>query len=549
MKPIQRFRRILIADRSDFYQLLIFAVLAGLISLSIPLGIQSIINFIQAGQYSASWIVIVFVVIIGVTLVGILKIYQFRISENIQQKIFVRSSFEFVYRFPHIKTALLNNESSRDLANRFFDTIHVQKGIGKFVVDTLTAVLQILFGVLLLTFYHVYFVFFGLFIIIFLVLIFYFGYVEGLNTSLKESKIKYKVAHWIQEVARNYLGFKNKSAFDFALFKNDKLVKKYLTYREDHFRALRKQFVQLTVFKVVITGVLLLVGGILVINQKMNIGQFVAAEIIIITIVMAVEKLFAGLELFYDLLTSLEKLGSFTDIALEEDKASLFEIENKPIAIEAGHLSFKFPNSEYFLFRDLNFKINAGEKVLISGRNGSGKTTLLRILARLIEPTDGQFLINGMNYKKYGYDDYRSHIGVLTTNDTPFEGTIYENIICGNKHISLDDLQKIIKFLDLDDIIKELDYGLNTPLYSDGTQVNSSTLQKIMLARCLINKPNIIFLEEPVDKIDAEYSQKIVDALTDESFKATVVIVSNDDRWRTRCNRIITLENGQIINS
>lgn len=547
MKPLQRFRKILIADKSDFYQLLIYAILAGLISLSIPLGIQSIINFIQAGQYSASWMVIVFVVIVGVSLVGVLKIYQFRISENIQQKIFVRSSFEFVYRFPHLKTIQLQNESTRDLANRFFDTINVQKGTAKFVVDTLTAILQILFGVLLLTFYHVYFVFFGLFILVFLFFIFYLSFMDGLSSSLKESKFKYKVAHWIQEVARNYLGFKNGSAFDFALYKNDKLVTKYLSYREEHFKVLKKQFVQLTVFKVVITGVLLIVGGVLVINQKMNIGQFVAAEIIIITIVMAVEKLFSGLELFYDLLTSLEKLGSVTDLELEENRTSLFQIEPKPIQIETSNLSYKFPKNDYYLLKDINLSIQPGEKVLITGKNGSGKTTLLRIMARMIEPSDGQLLINGMNFKKYTYDDYRSHIGVITADDTPFEGTIYENIICGNKDVSKQDLQEIIKFLELDKIIKELELGLETPLYSEGKQVNSSTLQKIMLARCLVNKPDIVFLEDPVDKIDHDYGDKIISALTQPSFKATLVVVSNDNRWRSKCNRIINLENGQIV--
>lgn len=547
MKPLQRFQRILIADKNDFYQLFIYAILAGLISLSIPLGIQSIINFIQAGQYSASWIVIVFFVIVGVSLVGILKIYQFRISENIQQKIFVRSSFEFVYRFPHVKTAQFYNESTRDMANRFFDTLTVQKGTAKFIIDILTALLQILFGVVLLTFYHVYFVFFGIFILIFLFFIFYINFHKGLETSLKESKLKYKVAQWIQEVARNYLSFKNGQAFDFALFKNDNLVNKYLGFREAHFGVLKKQFTQLTVFKVIITGVLLIVGGILVINQKMNIGQFVAAEIIIITIVMAVEKLFSGLELFYDLITSLEKLGSVTDLELEEKKQAIFKMENQPIKLETRQLSYKFPFQDDYLLKNINIKIEAGEKVLITGKNGSGKTTLIRLLSRLIDPTEGQLLINDSNYKKIDYDDYRSKIGSITAIDTPFEGTIYENIVCGNNNITFDKLQEVLKFLELDEIIKNLEFGLNTPLYSEGKQVNASTLQKIMLARCLVNKPKILFLEDPVDKIDKEYSDKIIESLTNDAFKSTVVVVSNDPRWQIKCQRIITLKNGQIV--
>ena len=162
MTPLERFKNLIYNDKQDVYQLLIYAVLAGLISLSIPLGIQSIVNFIQAGQVSTSWIVLVFIVVVGVAFVGVLKIMQFRITENLQQKIFVRSSFEFAYRFPNIKFNQLYNFSPPELANRFFDTLTVQKGFSKLILEISTAALQILFGILLLSVYHPFFIFFGI---------------------------------------------------------------------------------------------------------------------------------------------------------------------------------------------------------------------------------------------------------------------------------------------------------------------------------------------------------------------------------------------------
>ena len=110
-------------NKKDIYQILMYAILGGVISLSLPLGIQSIVNFIQAGKVSTSWIVLVIMVVIGVAFVGILKIMQYRITENLQQKIFVRSSFEFAYRFPKIKFNELHNQYPPELANRFFDTL------------------------------------------------------------------------------------------------------------------------------------------------------------------------------------------------------------------------------------------------------------------------------------------------------------------------------------------------------------------------------------------------------------------------------------------
>lgn len=549
MSPIQRFKNLIAADKNDVYQLLIYAVLAGLISLSIPLGIQSIINFIQAGQVSTSWIVLVFIVVIGVAFVGILKIMQFRITENLQQKIFVRSSFEFAYRFPNIKFNQLYDFSPPELANRFFDTISVQKGFSKLILEVSTAALQIIFGVLLLSLYHPFFIFFGIILLVLLYIIFKINFNEGLETSLKESKYKYKVAHWLQEIARNHLSFKKDKLFNFSLHKNDQLVTEYLTHRESHFNVLKKQFIQLTGFKVLITAGLLIIGGILVLNQQMNIGQFVAAEIIIITIITAVEKLFYGIELFYDVTTSLEKLGTVVDLELEKDnlpKEAKYYIENDEMNIEAKDIYFQFPDSDSPVINGINLTINKQERILIQGENGSGKTTLLRILSRFLEPSVGTIFLNNTNYKKYCIEDFRSNIGVITIEESTFEGTILENITCNNPAITKKEITEILDKLKLTELIKSLPLGLDTHLHSEGKRINSATIQKILLARCVITKPKMLFLEEPVNKLDEFAASEIIDWLTDPTQPWTLVVIAKENYWKKKSSRIITLDNGQI---
>ncbi|WP_430400100.1 peptidase domain-containing ABC transporter [Flavobacterium sp.] len=549
MSPIERFKNLIIVDKKDVYQLLIYAVLAGLISLSIPLGIQSIINFIQAGQVSTSWIVLVFIVVIGVAFVGILKIMQFRITENIQQKIFVRSSFEFAYRFPKIKFNQIYKYSPPELANRFFDTLTVQKGFSKLILEVSTSALQIIFGILLLSLYHPFFIFFGIILLVLLYFIFKINFDSGLETSLKESKYKYKVAHWLQEIARNHLSFKNGKLFDFSLNKNDSLVNEYLTHRESHFKVLRKQFIQLTGFKVLITTGLLIIGGILVLNQQMNIGQFVAAEIIIITIISAVEKLFYGLELFYDVTTSLEKLGTVVDLELEnqyENKNSNYYIEDDSICLEAKEISFQFPDSDSPVIKNINLTVNKGDRMLIQGENGSGKTTLLRLLARLLEPSTGSIFLNDTNVKKYCIEDFRNNIGVITIDDSPFEGTIYENITCNNPEISKKEVSQLLEKLKLTELIKSLPSGLDTLMISEGKRINSASIQKILLARCLITKPKLLFLEEPVEKLDKYSAGEIIDFLTAPENPWTLVVIAKGNYWKERCTKITTLENNTI---
>jgi ABC-type bacteriocin/lantibiotic exporter with double-glycine peptidase domain len=548
MSPLQRFKNLVEVDKKDIYQILMYAILGGVISLSLPLGIQSIVNFIQAGKVSTSWIVLVIMVVIGVAFVGILKIMQYRITENLQQKIFVRSSFEFAYRFPKIKFNYLYNYSAPELANRFFDTLSVQKGFSKLLLDIFGAVLQILFGVILLSLYHPFFIFFGFIILAILYFIFKLNFTAGLETSLKESKYKYRVAHWIQEIARNHLSFKSKNVFEFSLQKNDKIVSKYLVQRENHFAILRRQFIQLTGFKVLVTAGLLIIGGILVLNQQMNIGQFVAAEIIILTIITAVEKLFSGLELFYDVLTSLEKLGTVVDMEIETEKANPnYQLEDDPIIIETNNVCFKFPDSESPVLQNINLKIEPNDCVLIEGENGSGKTTLLRILSRLIEPSTGNVFINNVNYKKFAVEDYQSKIGIITINDTLFEGTILENITCKNPKITNQKLKEVTDNLDITNYIKRLPSGFDTRVYAEGKQINSSIIQKILLARCIINEPKILFLEEPLSKVDPKKSNQIIDYLTDKKHDWTLVIISQNDYWTTKVNKRFILEKGEII--
>ncbi len=545
--PLQRLFNLLKLDRKDISQIIFYAIFSGLISLSLPLGIQAIINLIQSGRVSVSWIVLVIVVVIGVALVGILSLMQLRITENLQQKIFVRSSFEFSYRIPKIKFEDFYNQYPPELANRFFDTLTIQKGTSKLLIDFSTAILQIIFGIILLSFYHPFFIVFGILLLALLYIIFKFSYNSGLSTSLKESKYKYKVASWLQEIARNNFSFKRQEHFDFALNKNNVLVEEYLNYREKHFKIIKRQFSQLIGFKIIITASLLLIGGYLVLNQKMNIGQFVAAEIIILLVINSVEKIILGLESFYDVLTSVEKIGQIVDLSIEETPSKNLDYCFTNIALETENLKFKFPDSPDYVLDKINLKINPSDKIYLEGDNGSGKTTLIKILSGAIKPTSGSFFINDDTYKKIDLIQYRSQIGTITQGETPFEGTILENITFNNPLITDEDVKWAIDSVKLGSFIKSLPNGLETKIFPDGRQLSSSNAQKILLARSIVNKPKILFYEEPLDKMDKEAMKEIIDFITDEKNKWTVIVSSKNDYWKQKCNRKITMQNGKII--
>lgn len=547
MTPLKRYIQLLNLDKKDIIQIFIYAALSGLISLTLPLGIQAIINFIQSGKISTSWIVLVILVIVGVALNGLLNIMQLRITENLQQKIFIRSAFEFAGRIPKIKFDQVYNNYLPDFANRFFDTMSIQKGTSKLLIDFSAALLQITFGLLLLSLYHPFFIFFGIILFILLYLIFKYSFQVGLDTSIKESKFKYRVVGWLQELARNYFSFKKVDQHTYALEKNDNFVSKYLGYRENHFQILKKQYIQLIIFKIIITAGLLIIGGFLVINQQMNIGQFVAAEIVILLVISSVEKIIVGLETLYDVLTSVDKIASVIELEAESFGELNDDSCYTSVNLHLEKIEYNFPDKKEFCIKVEELNIDQGERILITGDNGSGKSTLLKILAGIIMIEKGNLTINDNTFKKLELNSYRNYIGSVFANETPFEGTILENITYNNNSISDKQIKWALDAVKLTDAVKKMPNGLDTKILPDGAHVSSSMGQKILLARAIINNPKILFLENPTDKIESSVATEIIDFLTDKSNNWTIVVISKNNRWINNITREISLENGIII--
>ncbi|MDC6388183.1 ATP-binding cassette domain-containing protein [Maribacter sp. PR1] len=548
MTAWQRLIGMLRLDKRDVFQIFYYAIFAGLVSLSLPLGIQAIINLIQGAQISTSWIVLVVLVTLGVIFVGILQLMQIRIIENLQQKIFTRASFEFAYRFPKIKMSELHNYYPPELANRFFDTLTIQKSLSKVLIDFPAALLQIIFGLLLLSFYHPFFIIYGMLLLGLIYIVFKFTAKKGLDTSLEESKNKYKVAHWLQEIARSIVSFKLSGKTSHAIDKNDTLVTKYLDAREGHFRILVIQFIQMIGFKVLVTAGLLLIGGLLVLNQEMNIGQFVAAEIIILLVINSVEKLIMGLETFYDLLTSLEKMGQVVDKELESQEGEKPFYEGESFSVELEDVRYNLPDTGRVVLNGINLKIKPNDIIYLKGGRYSGRTSLLRVIAGILEPDSGGVYINNASMKGINLSYYRSYVGQSLADESPFEGTILDNITFGDKSIPQEQIYWALENVGLTSFIREQPDGLQTIIYPEGKQIPYIVSKKIVLARSVVNKPKLLVLKDPLDQFGKEESNHIIRFLTDPVNGWALMVVSENDAWSEHCNRVITLENGKVVN-
>ena len=545
-RPMQRLQRLLAVDKKDITQVYAYALLNGLVNLSLPLGIQAIINLIQGGEVSTSWVILVVFVLFGIALTGVFQLLQLRIVENIAQKIFSRASFEFAYRIPRIKYSELYKYYAPELANRFFDTITIQKGLPKILIDFSLAAFQIIAGLVVLSMYHPFFILFGVALVALVYSILVFTGPRGLSTSLKESKYKYDVAHWLEEIARTKMSFKLIKNPEIALSNTDKRVSNYIEARESHFKILLGQFISLITFKVLVAAGLLVIGGILVFDQEMNIGQFVAAEIIIILIINSVEKLIKSLDSIYDVLTALEKIGYVTDMELENEEGLFYDDHIESMSVSVSNVKFLFPDNNSYILDDISFEVPAGESVAITGSSGSGKSTLMNLLAGIHDPAEGVITFNGLSILSVNSNSLRQHIGYALSNNQIFQGSLLENISMGRENIGTQDVVDAIELVNLGEFIKSLPLGLNTRLDPEGERITRSAVNKILLARAIVSKPTLLLLKDPLDHVPAIEKEVIIQNLTADSTPWSIIITAVDHTWTKYIDHEVHLDSGKV---
>lgn len=316
--PVQRLIRLLANEKKDIGYIYLYALVTGLISLSLPLGIQAVFNLVSGGIVFSSVYLLIGVVILGVLITGLLLIAQMTLVEVLQQRIFVKAAFEFTYRLPRIQPEAFAGYHPPELMNRFFDVLTIQKGLPKLLIDLTAAAVQIVFGLILLSAYHPVFVGFGLFVVLVILLICWLYGPGGVRTSLAESTYKYKAVGWLEEIASDLPLFRDQRTKDETINKMDELVAGYILHRNRHFGVLKRFFYSAVAFKTVVTGGLLILGTTLVVGRQMSLGQFVAAELIIVLITSSVDKLMSGIDTVFDMLTAVEKIGYVTDLPLAE---------------------------------------------------------------------------------------------------------------------------------------------------------------------------------------------------------------------------------------
>jgi ABC-type bacteriocin/lantibiotic exporter with double-glycine peptidase domain len=544
---LSKLYRLLVLDRKDIYAIYAFAIFSGLVQLSVPLGIQTIIGFVLAGSVSTSIIILISLVVAGVFFSGFLQIKQMQLTEKVEQKIFVRYAFEITDRLPKMNIQKLDNYYLPELINRFFDTMSLQKGISKLLIDIPAATIQLIFGLILLSFYHPVFIVFGLVLFLVLLLILRFTSIKGMETNLKASDYKYKVAAWLEEIARTIKTFKYSKGTSLHLKETDKLTMGYLHAHTAHFKVLLKQYWSLIAFKVIITAAMLIVGAVLLVDQQLNIGQFVAAEIVILSIIAAVEKFIVSLDKVYDVLTALEKLGKITESETETEGSLSLPLKTQGVAINFNNVHFQYPDGNSVL-NNLSIDVKPGQHIAIMGKSGAGKSTVLRLLTGAFKEFTGNVLIDEVPVGNYNLHSLRSQTGILLNAQDIFKASLLDNLTMGNTNISLEEVAALSAITGLSQFVQQQHDGYDTILDPTGKRLPKKVIQTILLMRALLGRHRLLLLEEPIHDIDATYAKQILDFIKND-IDATIIIATSNPVIAGGCDNVYWLQDGTVTAS
>lgn len=542
--PMQRLWELLLLEKGNIGLVYAYATLVGLFSLTLPLGVQAIIGLVSGGLFLQPIVILIAFVILGTIATGVLQVLQLAAVERIQQRIFARIALEFSLRVPRVSVEQWLKGDLAERMNRFFEVVTIQKSLGKLLTGATTALLQVLFGLLLLGFYHPYFIVFwaGLALVFWGVL--RLTYPKGLETSLMESKYKYRAVHWLEELARTVSSFKAAGRATPALARMDEHVSGYLRYRQRHFRVIVWQAMSAVGLKALITGSLLILGSFLVIRGQITLGQFVAAELVVVTVLAGVEKLVDSLDELYDLITAVYKLGGVTDLPLESVGGLTLPDDEGGLAVKLTDLSYRYPTAAKAALSGITLDVPAGAKIAITGPDGSGASTRLSVVAGLLPHYEGSVQAAGITLRDIDPTTMRDRIGLVLGPNEIFEGSVEENVALGRRGIGAAEVMRALEKVGAFDDVQALPLGLRTPLVSGGRGLPTTLRIRILIARAIAARPRLLVIDELLASVEPAARHDIIQLLTGPDAPWTLFIVSHDPEVFTAVDTVLVLRDG-----
>lgn len=539
-RPFARLRLLLRPERRDIFTIGVFSVAVALLALATPIAVESLVNTVAFGVFLWPVLVLAGVLLACLGLGAAVQAMEVYVVECVQRRLFVRVVGDYAFRLPRVRLDALDGRNGPELVNRFFDVLTVQKSVATLLLDGVSIVVTTVVGMTVLAFYHPFLLGFDIILILLIAFLLFGLGIGGVGSSLHESHAKYDTAAWLEELLRSPLAFKFAGGRHLALAKADELAGHYTAARAAHFRVVWRQTLFALGIQVVASTALLGLGGWLVINRQLTLGQLVASELIVALVVASVAKLGKYAETYYDLMSGAEKLGLLTDLPLERGGGEPLPDRDGGLAVRlrgvTGVAGRPFP-------RPLDWTIRAGERVAVAGPAGAGKTTVFELLCGLRDPVAGVVELDGIDLRGLDLDAVRDRAALVAGGEV-FAGTVAENLRVGRPHLSAAELRDALDAVGLRSAVHDLPHGIDTVLTPTGDPLTRTQAARLGIARALAGRPRLLILDGVLDAIDLADCPDLISRLFDRAATWTLLVASTDPKLVALCDRTLELVPG-----
>lgn len=544
LSPVRRFLSLLDLERRDIWTVTLFAFVSGLLTLATPLAVESLVNVVSWGIYLQPLVVLGLILLICLGIAGVLRILQAVVVELIQRRQFVRIVSDLAHRFPRANQASLAGEYPRELANRVFDIMTIQKATAVLLLDGLSIVLTTILGLVLLAFYHPFLLGFDIVLLISMISITWLLGRGGIRTAIEESKTKYRVAHWLQDVLDSPSVFKTGGGESLAIQRANQLTTEYVQARQQQFRVVIRQVAFAISLQVIASTALLALGGWLVIDGQLTLGQLVASELVVTVVVGAFSKAGKSLEKFYDLMAGVDKVGHLIDIPTDPRQRH-GDLPQGPAEVRWGDLTFEGPASSSKI---PGATIPAGTSTAIVGDDVVGRSQLARTLGGLKQPNRGSVQIAGIAGSQAA-TDYQGRLVGYAGGHEIFHGTLRENVDLGRANLGSARVRQALNQVGLSEMLLHFPDGLQTNLQTGGYPLSRDQVARLVIARAIVTSPNLVIVDGLLDGLAQDTQDQIWETLANDDAPWTLVVVTNDKEIASRCKGEISVRQLQLSGS
>lgn len=549
MPPLQRLIQVLKPEKRDLFAVTVFALGIALFSLVTPIAVEEMVNTIARGTLLQPLVFMTLIMLGCLAMAASLRAIQHIIVEYLQQRLFVRVVADLSYRLPRVPQSTFDAQSGPDLVNRFFDLFTLQKGVATLLLDGLGVVLTSLIGLTVLGFYHPFLLIFDGFLILSMTLLLYLLGRNAVSTSITESINKYRTAFWLQGLVLHPRAFKAAGGPELAVKNADALARDYILARRAHFRIFFRQVIFMLIVQVLGSVSLLGLGGWLVINRQLTLGQLVAAELIVTLVVTSFVKLGKSLETYYDLMAAMDKLGHLIDLPLERSSGEALPPRGQSpnggtgAMVRMREVSFAYHDGKQ-VFDNLNLQLLPGERIGLTGGTATGKSTLLELIDAMLEPSGGSIMIDGIDVRELSLHDLHQEC-VMVQGIQIFDGTVLENVMLGHRGLTTADARLALEKVGLLDEVLTWPNGLNSYLMNGGRSLSVGHSQLLMLARAIAGKPRLLMLDETLDNLDTADRWRLLPFLIDRQSPWTLIVATRRLDVLDMCDRVVELQREQ----